>query len=40
MHFPGAENATQKCAMCHGKDLTGGKVAKISCFECHAKNWK
>lgn len=40
MHMPGAESSTQKCVMCHGKDLKGGKAAKISCFECHEKNWK
>ena len=40
MHAPGADNATQKCAGCHGKDLRGGKVAKASCFECHEKTWK
>lgn len=40
MHAPLAENATQKCVTCHGKELTGGKVAKTSCLECHEKNWK
>lgn len=40
MHAPLAENATQKCATCHGKELTGGKVAKTSCLDCHEKNWK
>ncbi len=37
--MPGAENATQKCIVCHGKDLRGGKVAP-SCYGCHEKNWK
>ncbi|MGK2856054.1 MAG: hypothetical protein ACSLFQ_02485 [Thermoanaerobaculia bacterium] len=39
-HAPGDDNAAQKCATCHGKDLKGGKVAKVSCFDCHDKNWK
>jgi hypothetical protein len=39
-HAPGSDNATQKCAGCQGKDLRGGKVAKVSCFECHEKKWK
>jgi cytochrome c553 len=40
MHAPGGENATTRCAACHGKDLRGGTVAKVSCFGCHDKNWK
>jgi hypothetical protein len=39
-HAPGSDNATQKCTVCHGKDLRGGKVAKASCYECHEKVWK
>jgi hypothetical protein len=39
MHAPGEETATKKCAACHGPELKGGKIAKISCFECHEKNW-
>jgi hypothetical protein len=40
MHAPGSDNATQRCAACHGKDLRGGRLAKTSCFQCHEKNWK
>ena len=41
MHMPGGENAKQKCAMCHGADLKGGKVATTSCVECHSEpKWK
>ena len=40
LHAAGAENAAQKCSVCHGKELKGGKAAKVSCFECHEKNWK
>jgi hypothetical protein len=39
-HAVGSDNPTQKCAICHGKDLRGGKVAKVSCYECHVKKWK
>lgn len=38
LHAPGFETPDKKCAVCHGKDLTGGKKAG-SCFECHEKNW-
>ncbi|MBI2213253.1 MAG: hypothetical protein HYU52_06370 [Acidobacteria bacterium] len=40
MHAPDAESAGSKCAMCHGKELKGGKMAKTPCYECHEKNWK
>ncbi|HUP62524.1 MAG TPA: hypothetical protein VNA69_19120 [Thermoanaerobaculia bacterium] len=39
-HAAGAGNAAQKCAVCHGKDLKGGRLAKVSCFECHKQTWK
>ncbi|MGA7617473.1 MAG: hypothetical protein WBX15_20100, partial [Thermoanaerobaculia bacterium] len=39
-HAPGADNPAQKCAVCHGKDLKGGKVATVSCYSCHDKKWK
>ena len=41
MHMPGGENAKQKCAMCHGADLKGGKMASTSCVDCHSEpTWK
>jgi hypothetical protein len=41
LHAPGGENATQKCAGCHGKELSGGKVATTSCVACHKeKKWQ
>jgi len=41
MHMPGGENAKQKCAMCHGADLKGGKMASTSCLDCHSEpKWK
>lgn len=41
MHMPGGENAKQKCAMCHGADLKGGKMASTSCLDCHTEpKWK
>jgi hypothetical protein len=39
-HAAGSDNPMQKCAVCHGKDLRGGKVANVSCYECHDKVWK
>jgi hypothetical protein len=39
MHAPGFATPAQKCAPCHGKELTGGRVAKTSCLECHEKKW-
>lgn len=38
MHAPGLETPEKKCAVCHGKDLQGGK-AGVGCFDCHDKNW-
>jgi hypothetical protein len=34
LHPANTENAAQRCGMCHGKDLEGGKVAP-SCYSCH-----
>ena len=39
MHASGLETPQKKCAVCHGKDLQGGKV-RVGCFDCHEKNWE
>jgi hypothetical protein len=39
MHAPGEETPAKRCASCHGAELKGGKIAQVSCFECHEKNW-
>jgi hypothetical protein len=39
MHAPGYDNPTRRCATCHGSDLTGGRKAESSCFDCHDQNW-
>jgi hypothetical protein len=39
MHAPGYDNPTRRCATCHGSDLTGGRRAESSCFDCHDQNW-
>jgi hypothetical protein len=39
MHAPGYDNPTRRCASCHGSDLTGGRRAESSCFDCHDQNW-
>ena len=39
MHAPGAaDNPTQKCGACHGRDLKGGKTAP-TCLDCHDQVW-